>query len=386
MMINNIFINIVRMVFTGQIFDEIDKTNDELVINKLIDLSELQSLEVILFYGLEKLNVNIPLEFANKVKTLIYKSATQDAELETIKKVFNDNEVKFLPLKGSIIRKIYPSIDMRSMADIDILVEKSKFKLVKRLMLKNNYKLEHSGGNHDSYFKLPFMNVEIHRNMIDESYELSKYYKNIWSKAILNDKYEYQLKREDYYIFMIAHAEKHFANSGCGIRVLIDIYLFLKEYGEQLDKKYIDDELRKINLYSFNKKIVNVSSEIFSGELSNENKTIVDYMLSSGIYGNIENSSIINGFLNSDDIDSMKSKYIIRRIFPPYKIMVKRNPLIKKIPILLLWFWFVRILKGAFRYKKYRNEIKTINQIDEEKINYIKKINEEIGVNKKSHE
>lgn len=45
----------------------------------------------------------------------------------------------------------------------------------------------------------------------------------------------------------------------------------------------------------------------------------------------------------------MKSKYIIIRIFSPYKIMVKQNPLINEIPILLSWLWFVKILKGIFR-------------------------------------
>lgn len=104
------------------------------------------------------------------------------------------------------------------------------------------------------YYKRPFMNIEMHRNMIDEKYEFAKYYQNIWSKLIKSDNknYEYYLTDEDYYIYLVAHLAKHFANGGTGIRSIIDIYIYL-EHKRELNWKYINEEFSKLQLSQFSK-------------------------------------------------------------------------------------------------------------------------------------
>ena len=92
------------------------------------------------------------------------------------------------------------------------------------------------------------MEIELHRAMIDESYETNNYYDNIWEKVIKveNKKYLYKLSDEDFLIFMIAHAAKHFSGGGTGFRTIIDTYIYLEN--KSLDYEYIYQELEKMEL------------------------------------------------------------------------------------------------------------------------------------------
>ena len=46
------------------------------------------------------------------------------AELNNVCDVFTKEKLVHIPLKGSIIKNMYPSTDMRSMSDMDILIKR----------------------------------------------------------------------------------------------------------------------------------------------------------------------------------------------------------------------------------------------------------------------
>ena len=93
----------------------------------------------------------------------------------------NNNGVKCMPLKGSILKYLYPSPELRTMSDLDILYETKKSKQLRNILKSFGYKCEKKGGKDDEYFKPPFMNLEMHRIMVDEGHEqIADYYSNIW--------------------------------------------------------------------------------------------------------------------------------------------------------------------------------------------------------------
>lgn len=237
---------------------KLHQLEDEIDYNMLFKLAKFHSVESLLYRGIIKNEISIPsdiLKQLEKINTInIYKEATQDVEKTAIATALEKNNIKHMFLKGVIIKKMYPATYLRSMADIDILVEKGMLKKVKAVMKSLNYKVNKIGGNHDVYYKRPFMNIEMHRNMIDEKYEFAKYYQNIWSKLIKSDNknYEYYLTDEDFYIYLVAHLAKHFANGGTGIRSIIDIYIYL-EHKRELNWKYINEEFSKLQLSQFSK-------------------------------------------------------------------------------------------------------------------------------------
>ena len=55
---------------------------------------------------------------------------------------------------------------MRSMGDIDILYQSSQDKKIKKVMVELGYGKSLEGRKHDSYFRAPYIGVEMHRELL----------------------------------------------------------------------------------------------------------------------------------------------------------------------------------------------------------------------------
>lgn len=364
---------------------------DEFDYEKLYNLAKHHSLENMLFFAYNHEMIKISEKQAQELikinKNAIYKSVTQDVELNLISKTFEENKIKHLILKGSIIKNLYPSLDFRSMADIDILVLKEDLLNVKKLMLDIGYVVNSACGNHDVYYKMPFMNIEIHRNMIDDSYKLSSYYKSIWDRLSLNEDklFSYKQSDEDFYIYLISHAAKHFGNGGIGIRTIMDIYVFLK-HKPNIDFKYINDEFDKLGIRLFNEKLMQLAFIWFGEAKSNEEFDLLgNYIINSGTYGTTAHSFILSELEIDKDINNIsKMKLVLKRAFPPYKTMKKTFPSLRHLPFLLPFYYLIRIIKAFFtKNKEVRGQVKTISSINNKEVIKIKKVKDIVGFNEK---
>ena len=371
--------------------DDFNKLSDVNV--KLIyKIARFHSLENILYYAINKYKEkDASIDFDIILKQLEYdhkqalaKASYQDVEKEILSQNLRNMQIKHMFLKGSIIKYLYPSIDMRTMSDIDIYIEAKRAKDVKKQMKELGYDvISYGQTHHDTYQKRPFMDVEMHRDLMNESYKMHAYYRNIKHKLIqIENICEYKFSNEDYYIYMIAHAAKHFSTAGIGIRNMIDEYLYLNKYAKELDFKYIDGEINKLGISKFENNLKNLALYWFANAQYDENQekilnAMAQYIFESGTYGTT-NHHVLNDFMVDDKPN--KFSYCLRRLFPNYKFMCGRNPILKKIPILLPWFYFVRILKAIFHFGKIKkSEIEYANNIKSEDINENKKIHEDVG-------
>ena len=171
--------------------------------SKLFTIAKVHNVENFLYYGLIKnpsFDNSKYEEFSTRVtmafKESLFKVATQGAEIEDLMKTFESEHIKFMPLKGAVIKNLYPHIDLRSMADFDCYFDKTQAKLIKKIMINLGYTVEmFNKGNHDVYYKKPYMNVEMHRELMNECYKISKYYKNINKKLdIVMNEFDEKMK------------------------------------------------------------------------------------------------------------------------------------------------------------------------------------------------
>lgn len=355
-------------------------------LDRIIKYAKFHSLEYITYLGLKQLEIDKEQELFKDFKKIAtinaYKSLIQDAELELICNELEHHKIKHMPLKGALVRKLYPDLQYRSMADLDILIPSEDLRKAGNVLKELGYTVDNVGGNHDNYIKKPYMNIELHRGMIDESYEVN-YYDNVWDRVRLvnNKSYLYELSDEDFFVFMVVHAAKHFGHGGTGFRTIIDIYYYLEQ--KKLDFNYINLELKSLELEKFSYTLIAISEYIFKGKIGNINEEdiniVLNYILDCGTYGTIENSAI-NSLENKDDLEKSKKNLIIKKLFPPYKIMKRRNPVLTKIPILLPWFWFERLVKGLFNFKEHQKTYQTIKNVDSAKVEEINTIKEITGV------
>ena len=373
--INNL-IKIIQNVFLGEKNELTD-----LDIDKICKLARFHSIEYIVYQGLKDLGINVDEEFEKIAKTNAYKTIVQELELKIIEKEFSKEEICFLPLKGAVLKNLYPKPEYRNMSDIDILVKEDDSKKAGDVLKKIGYTADTQNWVHNTYNKKPFMHVEIHRALFSETINNADYYDDLWDSPRVyhddNDKYHYYLKDEDFYIYMVFHAYKHFLTGGTGLRTIIDEYIYLNDK-KALDFTYINQELEIIGLLTFNNILKDCVDYIFYRvEKSNKNDVIdfIDFVIDSGVYGTSLNS-VTSGVIEN----GTKNKFIFRRLFPTFKDMKLRYPILGKAAILLPWFYFTRLLKGLFNFKKHKKDLDQVKNVDEDVVKRLKRIKEITGV------
>ena len=341
---------------------------DQATINFFYKLSKYHSLRAILYLAIKDTKVSIEPHYLDKLEQYylnnVKKSLSFDKERKELYEYLNNHQIDFLPLKGIIIKDYYLDPHSREFADNDILFDDDKSDLVKAFFVNKDYEVElYKRSNHDVYQKKPFYNFEMHRALFGETGDNQKnivYFKDYLTKAHIKDNYEHELSKEDFYIYFTAHTYKHFHVSGCGIRTLIDYYLYLKN--NELDFVYINKELEQLDLLEFSNQIKSLSIKLFNDEpLDDKEEEMLIYIASSGTYGTLEHS-VAKGVKEKG-----KFGYFMSRIFPPYRFYKSAYPWAYYCPILIPFAWLARFFRILFKNpKKATNELKTIKNYKEE--------------------
>ena len=318
---------------------------------------------------------NLPDEWKEPMQAAVMKSmwhtGVQVMELKEMERRFEEKKIACQPMKGSRLKFIYPTPEMREMSDIDVLIRKDCMENAASELQEMGYEMQESIKHHDIYVKQPYMVIEAHRAMYDKTVDHNQYeYFSDLSKAELRDgyKYMYDFNTEDFYIYMVAHMAKHFFAMGCGIRNLVDIYVYRKRYAEKMNEKYLREEFEKLGLSSFIQHMENLTEIWLEGkEGSDFYDHLFDYMMQSGIYGKDENG-IWNKFCK-ENANKKVSRFQLKRwyCFPPIYYMAEYYPWVERYKWLLPAAWMIRGARGIIR-KKGTQKRKMIGEIEQKDI------------------
>lgn len=296
-------------------------------------------------------------------------SMVQKAESERLFRELPAHGIRILPLKGCIMKKLYPKEKYRQMTDLDILIDKENAGKARAVMKSLGYAEKSEWGGVDIYVKEPWMCIELHRFMLPTEFRNWKKYLNIWNRVTLKDGV-YQMTWDDYYVYMIEHFAKHYYVSGSGIRSVLDIYIFLTKMKTELHLDYLEAEFRERKLQKFRMNMEALAQNWFSKgeipELQERGKKVI----SSGTYGTEE------GYFQNLE-EELKRKYsvswlvkclyVIKRVFPGYRMMYDNYRIVKKVPLLLPVMWLYRIMAAVTkRPEKIVRELNFINRKEKE--------------------
>ena len=289
--------------------------------------------------------------FFKQLQMAIYRYEQIAYELKSVCETLDESKIPHMPLKGSVLRVLYPEPWMRTSCDIDIYVQESDLEaaagaIVEKLGYRNEGK-----DSHDVLLVAPNdLPLELHYDLIEDSVS-SQYRKGlatIWKNAtpVRENGYTYKMTDEDFYFYHIAHTAKHFKRAGCGIRPFIDLWYL--EQSLPYDREKMDELLREHGLLPFTQAARKLAKVWFEGEEHDDlSFKMEEFVFTGGIYGIVENWIAVKtqkGWL----------PYFLLRVFPPYRELKNRYRILKKCPILypfcivLRWFNLLFVKGRAF--------------------------------------
>lgn len=342
-----------------------------------------QNLICIFYRALVQNEISRETEYFKKTekeyKKFLLKKALQENEINLIKAAFEENEIKFCILKGDSIAELYPLSDMRQSCDIDLLIGGADLPSAEDVLNKFGFEFDSSAVHHLVFKKKPLVTVELHTMLVPsgilEGFE-KKF--NVWERLVPLKKYkfEYEFKKEDLYIYMLAHFAAHLASSGGGIRYVLDLWLFIKKYSACLDNDYVENMLEEFKMQKLASGVFEAGNVMFGGKNSGENAVndFIDYMFESGIVGNLENFHVVSMRKGG------RKNEIMHQIFPKAEKMKKAYPILEKHGWLLPFIYVWRGVKNTKNITKFKKKIEYIERIPQETIGKTDSIYKYLGL------
>jgi hypothetical protein len=337
-------------------------------------LAAFHSVASMVAFALESVN-RLPDAFDQAKKKAIRKRALFDIERGKFFSCFDEEGIWYVPLKGIVLGPYYPKYGMREMADNDILCDGKRMQDVKRIMEDQGFMCEHFGdGNHDVYIK-SFTTFEMHRSLFskEDFSAFDEYYQDIEEKllSVSEKTFERRFRREDLYIYLLAHEYKHYTKGGTGLRSLLDTYVLLHRDSEHFDWTYINLELEKLSLTDFERMNREIAKKAFSGaDLREDDTKRLMYYVNSGAQGTDEHvwkNRLSSNYRLKNDNTKAKRKYLHDRVFISGTKLKSNYPFINRHKVLLPALYVYRLSKAVItKPKKVWKELKTVHQFDSE--------------------
>ena len=363
-------IDIVYSALTGEKIS----LPEDFVFLKGVKIARRHKIEVMFYYGALNCGFGQDEPLMQELFTLVCGNiAANEQQIYSVKEIFSafdEQEIDYLPLKGVLLKNIYPKPEMRSMGDADILIKTQQYDKIKPIMVKLGYK-KVTESYHEFISKKNNINIELHKRLIPSyNKDYYSYFGDGWSLAKLKNGTSYSMTDEDQLIYLFTHFAKHYRDAGIGIKHMTDLWVYRKSK-PLLDEKYIKKELTALQLYGFYVNIINTLAVWFDG-IEGDEKTdfITDVIFNSGVYGTRDKHAISDAVKISRSTNKVKTRKLFKLIFPAYQVMGIKYPLLKKAPFLLPIMWIHRILTTIlFKSNRIKAQAQAIDQMSAENIN-----------------
>lgn len=315
--------------------------------------------------------------FGRQIMTAVYRYGKLNFELGELRAALNDAQIPFIPLKGAVVRGYYPEPWMRTSCDIDVLVHPDSIERASAV-LEERLKYTPSGSTtHDVSFMTPSdVHIELHHTLIESKRAGSadEILRRVWQySSPVGGTCEYMLDDGMFYLYHLAHMAKHVCGGGCGVRPFLDLWML--NHRAEHDGAALLELIGRSRLDKFDKAARELSEYWFGGgEPDDAALQLGDYILSSGVYGNIENRVAVCRSNKS------RFRYIMSRLFIPYDSLITLYPGLKGRRVLLPFYEVRRWLRMLRRSVMSRsiNELKLSCQLSDDKLADTRKLFERL--------
>ena len=355
--------------------------------NGLFSLCQKHQIIPLVYYGAILSGLSAPEPFLEQTMQAVLQEQEQLNAFGRIASAFAEAGIDFLPLKGTVLKRLYPKTEMRAMGDMDILVRPSQYEAIRPIMVALGF-VETGESDHEyQWHKPPFVHVELHKKLIPQSDpEYYAYFGEGWERFLPDpaQQHRYRMRPEDELIFLFAHLTKHYRGKGIGVRHFMDIWVYLRQH-PSLDLGNVKQELKKMELDVFFGHVCDTVAVWFDAKAATElTEFITDRVLTSGSYGTLDRYQVAEAVRTStieQSISKAKRKALWQLIFMPLSEMQIKYPVLKRAPVLLPIMWVVRWGTAIFcKRKNIRIEQERLRKLNAETISAYQKELELVGL------
>lgn len=298
--------------------------------------------------------------------------ADQRDTVDRITKAFEAAGISHMPVKGTLLKPLYPNPEMRTMGDADILIRMEEYSRVEAVMTSLGCVFEYESDHEYSWKTATGLQIEIHKRLIPTyNKDYYAYYGDGWdfARPCEGSTCRYEMSKEDMLVYLLSHYAKHYRDQGAGLKYVVDFLVFERAYPE-LDMRYVQNELKKLRLEVFYENIQQLLRVWFYGAPSTE---LTDYMtdkiFDDGVFGKSEKSAVAEGVKLSQGGKSARKEKRRQLFFPSYDSMCRRYPVLKTWAILLPLLWIVRLVDLALHHRdRYRRGMNRVDRMSDENV------------------
>lgn len=278
-----------------------------------------------------------------------------------LQETFSSNNIDYMIVKGSSIRELFPSPELRTSGDTDVIVKKSQFDKAGEVLLNSGFIKDHESGiEHDYLFNNHLYEIKDHFDSINEYTDIL--FENPFDdKTSIKNGNIYQLKPEYNLVHIIFHMLKHIKYKGAGIRQLMDIDICIQKTNVNLNK--VMDILRELHLEKSSYALLQICKECFGTnininiEIEPELKDkLLDIIIKGGVFG-FDNFDVGGNRLNlaigtKPDRKFLRTKAFFKTIFLSKESLYRRYTYARNHHILLPIAFFNRLYDAIFKRGK----------------------------------
>ncbi|MCD8214639.1 MAG: nucleotidyltransferase family protein [Clostridiales bacterium] len=337
--------------------------------DEILRLSITHSVQAMVFMAVDKFDEKVPVyeELKKNFLMAVNVAVLQDIGMEEVIAVLNEAEIKYIPIKGYVLREYYPEREARSFGDIDFFIKEEDREKCHKALFEVGFILDEANFTREIWpYKKGVLSIEVHtdimRHKLYNDFDYIGYCRKMcnFENRVSGKLYTYKLKDEDHFIYLMIHLAKHFYNAGAGVRMVLDFAAVINKTGDSLDFEYIRSELEKIHLTEFSNIVFSICSKYFDTKIEytdideKKEEAVLKYILGHGVFGH-DDKNVIKIIYNRDGKHGVK--LFINRIFPSYEEMTAHYRWFVGCKRYMLPYGWVRRLFFQLFNKEKRNSI-----------------------------
>lgn len=316
----------------------------------------------------------------------LFESTVRCSKFLKLSEFLSENKIEHMPVKGYYIRELYPVKELRSFGDIDILIHEKDRKRCDSLMkslgytVKNDWEPTYSYIKDDEYY-------EIHTNLFDvrlkDRADMTEYFSSAWLHAKKDSGLRFVPDTEFHLIYIICHLAKHLSTGGAGIRMYLDVALYILRYDSVISWERTEEEFKKLGLERFFHTVLSAVNEWFYVKAScdfenfgEELSELLEFTLDSDIFGHSRDNSAIK--LRGEE--RSKKRTALKILFPPAEQLENRYTFLKRSRLLLPLAWIVRVFKNFGLIPKKIKELVNLKKAEISEVESFDSFMREIGL------